>query len=109
MSNLTPQYDLRLVQKIVRKGNVDLSESVQEDVVKYGYTDDDIYECILLLKDNNFLEVKEYPDDVAGSLLYDVYLKKVVLNNKHYDELYIKFRVSSGRFLFITSFHPEGC
>ena len=104
-----PVHDLLAIQRVAASGRVSWQDSVNDDLVKWEYSTDEVLECLQALKPEHCSGNKDYND---GNGVFDVYKIRwrhyVPSQDKIYNEwLYIKIKLSrSGRAAFMLSFHP---
>lgn len=107
-----PAYDLALVHKIARSGNVSLDRRAERDSHSLGYFECERIDCICRLILEDYRKTLIYPPEVpkGRNLTYDVYEVRCRNSPKGVEDfLYIKLRVSAGNnWLHIGSFKRSG-
>lgn len=100
------EYSLDRIRELAKQGAVSfLSSRVTRHVENYGYTPDDINECLASLKIDNYRESICY----QGRTWLDVYLISYTGSSGSTDDLYIKLKLDRDCILvLLASFHPEG-
>lgn len=98
------QYNLDEMYEKAKTDSIIYGPSVERDTVNYGYSREDVCDCLCSLTKNDFKETKKYNEDDGTTLLLDVYLITFSTpSNVNYD-LYIKFRLKG--WIYLQSFHP---
>ena len=98
----TPHYPLKDVQAAAQDGSLVLRQSAERDSTNLGYFERDIAECLLSLKEENFLKSETYTHR-AHQTECDVYLINYTGLSGDADELYVKF--SFNGWVVVHSFH----
>lgn len=109
------RYSLDAIKEAVRADKVDWQDSVNDDLDKWGYTVDELLDCILALEPEDFRTTHLYDEnnDPRGRGYFDDYLLPWIhideRSKKRFEEdVYIKFKyLPNGRAVFVLSFHPS--
>ncbi len=100
------EYSLDRIRTLAKQGAVAfMSSRVTRHVENYGYTPDDVNDCLASLKIDNYHESICY----QGKTWLDVYLVSYTGSSGNTDDLYIKLKLNRDCILvLLASFHPEG-
>lgn len=104
MSLQIPHYPLRDVQEAARTGSIVLRRTAERDSIDLGYFEDDVAECLLSLKEENFLKTETYTEN-ARQTDCDVYLISYTGPSGDADELYVKLGFNG--WVVVYSFHLQ--
>ena len=106
MTKKSPTYPLDAVQSAATK-YISLIPGAEKDKLNLGYETEDVAKCICSLKLSNYCYSQDYSTKpTTQSRVVDIYTVKYIKDEKHVDELFIKFFLSGER-LIVISFHLE--
>ena len=100
-----PEYDLKFVKTAVTNSKIEYRGwLVQRDIANLGYKLEDVCDCLLTLREDDFDKTHYYEDGVPPDDSYIFHHTKQYSERK--DELYIKFcLLNEFLILEIGSFH----
>ncbi|HDZ79352.1 MAG TPA: hypothetical protein ENH39_08635 [Gammaproteobacteria bacterium] len=99
-----PQYDLKLIYGIVRKGNIVLERNADRDSKNICFFEDEVAKCLCRISPSDYYKSKTYPLENGKDIVFDIYKLECENSQQVFNELYIKLRVSSGNWVYIGSF-----
>jgi len=104
------EYSLEAVRRLASEQKVSYgSRDVIRDTENFGYSLDDVCNCLASLQEDDYHESVDYGDKRGWLDVYKCSWPAPVAPESRIDNLYVKFKLNRDCILIVlASFHPEG-